>query len=361
MKIDLHSRSFGRLVPVALAIAVSLSPGPVCAQQTEPADLTAAQRDYRKAHEAMREKDWTGARRLLLGLWEKAQTYDVAASLAEVEYELGNYASAAQYMSFALKHVLPNEEASTVERMRAALEQIRTKVGTLSLTVNQPGAEVRVDGKTIGKSPLPGEIFLEPGTHLVEAELGAEASARSVNVVAGQKYTIDLELTTSAPSEVAPPPGESHPPAAGAAVTASVNPKPLDSGAGKSVVPIYAGLGVTAAGLATWIGFGIAAENAKDDADALEHTLRNEFGTSTCSQPTADRKGCKELADTIDRQRRLGTVANVGMGVTLVGAVATLGYILFWPESAAASSGRRVYPSAVVARSGGTVSLVGTF
>ena len=62
---------------------------------------------YREAHRAIAKKDWTAARELLLPLWADSPTYDVASSLALVEYQLGDYPMAARHLAFALEHVAP--------------------------------------------------------------------------------------------------------------------------------------------------------------------------------------------------------------------------------------------------------------
>ena len=119
---------------------------------------------------------------------------------------------------------------------------------------------------------------------------------------------------------------------------------------------MYVGAGLAAAGLGTWIGFHIAAENAQDDAEAFNEELEPDG----CTTGAADADSCRESQDAYDRQRRNRTISRVGMGVTVVSALATVGYVLFWPNSTASSSGR-VQPAVAVDATGGSFYLSGSF
>src|SRR5262249_36519873 len=47
---------------------------------------------------------------------------------------------------------------------------------TLAIAVSEPGADVILDGRAIGKSPLRGDVTVEPGPHHVSAALDGYAS-----------------------------------------------------------------------------------------------------------------------------------------------------------------------------------------
>jgi hypothetical protein len=49
----------------------------------------------------------------------------------------------------------------------------------IELTVNQPGATVRVNGKAVGLSPLETEVFVDPGEVVVSAELLGSSQPRA--------------------------------------------------------------------------------------------------------------------------------------------------------------------------------------
>lgn len=302
----------------------------------------------------MGRKDWEEARRVLLRLWNDSRTYDVAASLSDVEYALGNHLAAAGYIDFALDNVAPNERPETVQRFRAALEKIRKHLGTIHVEVDESGAEVRVDGVGIGRSPLGGALYVEPGHHVIEARLGAQTAQQNIQAVAGQSARITLALRPS-PSL----PGADR-------VTSLTPPEPSfgnDGGSrtsqtpGKSTLPVYVGLGVTSLGLAAWVGFGIAASSARTDAGDRSAAL----GESGCAGALSTSSACRDLQDTIDRQQAYVTVSTVGMGAALVGAAATLGYIFLWPARPRRATSGLFVPSLSVHASGASAAIGSSF
>ena len=91
-------------------------------------------------------------------------------------------------------------ERRSVEEL---LAQARVKVGAITVRVEPAGAEVFVDGKAVGKAPLAGEVFVEPGARVIEAKLaGYEAAQACVDhVSAGAKCdvggTASMEVRSS--------------------------------------------------------------------------------------------------------------------------------------------------------------------
>src|SRR5438105_10853574 len=66
-----------------------------------------ANAQYRQAFAALSQRNWLEARRLLLPLWQKAHTWDVASGLGQAEFLLDNYATGATYTAFALANLPP--------------------------------------------------------------------------------------------------------------------------------------------------------------------------------------------------------------------------------------------------------------
>ena len=162
-----------------LAMAATSFPTMASAQPSTAAQAAEAQSEYRKAHEAAKARNWVEARRIFLGLWNREKTYDVAASLSEVEYALGHVAASAQYMDYALRHVTPNESAATIANMKGALDKIRPKVGGAKVVINDPTAQLRVDGHPVDLEPNV-EVFLDPGQHVLEAAAGDRKVSKTI-------------------------------------------------------------------------------------------------------------------------------------------------------------------------------------
>ncbi|HVZ75494.1 MAG TPA: PEGA domain-containing protein [Polyangia bacterium] len=75
----------------------------------------------------------------------------------------------------------------------------------LAITVAVPGAEVLVNGRSVGTSPLPASVAVAPGTAAIEVRRpGYHAAQRSVHVDEGSNgaVTVPLDEDTSAPDSL---------------------------------------------------------------------------------------------------------------------------------------------------------------
>ncbi len=289
---------------------------PAAAQQPEDAQAP-AHLQYRKAFELMNEKHWVEARRLLLDLWLKSRTYDVAASLGQIEYQLRNYSLAARYLAFALANVPPMEKPETVARFQEAFTEVKKLVAVAELALLPPEAVPYVDGAAVDTS-LGNSVYLDPGVHNFEARLGAgNSTARVLDLEAGEVYKVELQVNPNAPSEsdgAAPP----------APISGGHNsPEPARNE--RSLIPVYVGAGVTAVGVGLALAFGSAARSARNDAQ----TIRERIGASGCRSGAASMADCAAALDAYDRQRADATLAKVGVGIAVVGGVATAGYLVY--------------------------------
>lgn len=289
---------------------------PAAAQESDE-ELAPAHLQYRKAFDFMREKRWVEARRLLLDLWLKSRTYDVAASLGQVEYQLRNYSLGARYLAFALANVPPMEKPETIERFKTAFEEVRKLVAVVTVSVHPAESTLYVDGAPVEVDSTHA-VYLDPGVHSFEARLKAgNSTARELDLKAGESYRLDLQVNLSASG-------------AGAATATAPEPHPAEGGDSHShnertLVPAYIGAGVTAVGVGLAVAFGSAARSAKKDAEAL----RARVGASGCSNRTASAADCSAALDAYDRQRSDATLAKVGLGIAVVGGVATAGYLVY--------------------------------
>lgn len=327
-----------------LVAALSL---PAAVTRPASAQVPSSQAQYRRAYDAIEKKRWPEARALLLELWSRSRTYDVAASLGQVEYQLKHYPAAAHYMAFAIANVAPKERPANVERYRQALAEISQLVATLRVSVDHASAEVFVNGEKVGVSPLASEVFVEPGVHTLEARLGTDESVKkTLAVEAGESYSVALELGALDAETAAALSGQRSRRRASDAA-------PPGADAPRSLIPVYVGSAVTVLGASMAIGFGVAANSAEDDV----RTLRRRLGPSGCADGTAAATDCDRVADAVDRQQSNATLSNVGLGVAAVAGLGTLGYWLFWPEPAHDVP----RPAVAFGTSDVHLSLVGTF
>lgn len=345
------SRFHGALACLVLVIASTTT---LPARAEPPTSAGSSQEIYRKAHTAMQRQEWAEARRLLLELWTRARTHDVAASLGEVEFRLENYSQGARYLAFAVAYVPPQEPTKTVEWYQALLSDLKKRVATVQVIV-PPEATLYVDGAAVESFVEPGphgrQLFLDPGRHTVEGRSGAARGARDVDVEAGADYYFALKLEdTTTPSQNGAPSNAPAPPP-------ERPDSPREGAARQNLLPLYVGVGLTAAGAATWVGFGFAVRSARSDVNAYASRI----GRTGCSDGTADPALCTAARDALARERSSALIGNIGLGVALTAGLATAAYVLFWPEPSEPSASVRLRPSLALDTNGGGLGLSGEF
>jgi cell division septum initiation protein DivIVA len=88
-----------------------------------------------------------------------------------------------------------------------SVSQLQEKLGRIQIDCETAGAEVSVDGKSVGLAPVPDPIWATPGRHQVTAKHASTAPAlEDVDVTAGSVSTVTLQLRPLAASLVASAP-----------------------------------------------------------------------------------------------------------------------------------------------------------
>ncbi|XXX78126.1 PEGA domain-containing protein [Sorangium sp. So ce134] len=281
---------------------------------------------------------------MLLKAWELNPTFDVAYNLGNTKYQLKKHKEAAQYLSHALRHwPLMKAAAKLKTTAEKRLAESRAQVGALGVTAGAPGAEVLVDGKAVGKAPLEGEVFVEPGEHRVEARLeGYAPASQTVKVAKGgtAEVTLAMVLAKSEAQEAAPgakAAEDASTPGAGAgagAPLAEVPPAaPLPAQRQppeRSWVPVIALGAASAVGLGVGIGTTVASNAASDDAHKESAAIIQ--GRGQCVKPESSWAGpCEQVRNDASRADTLGNVARVAFIASGAFAIAAATYVL-WPK-----------------------------
>jgi len=293
---------FGRAV-VSAALFACVAPRVCFADPRTTADdnarLRALFRDGVKAFEQGKNEE---AARILREAWAIRQTYDVAASLAQAEIQLKRYRDAAEHLDFGISHFAPVESEQTLEQMQAAFADVKAHVATLKIHVNRAGAEIQVDERALGVSPLAAPQFVDAGVHTVQARSQGENASVVLSVDAGGEYPVELRLSpTSAEQD---------------GVASSARNK-------RSLIPVVVAGTVAAVGAAGLIGFSVAASS---DADTLAQ-LRDKNGTSGCADGSASPADCSAQ---LDAARSHDKHKNLAMASAIVGGIALVAIPVYW-------------------------------
>ncbi|MGK3966946.1 PEGA domain-containing protein [Sorangium sp. So ce118] len=364
----MNCRTLGLLLTAATVIA---APDLAAAQPAAPQE-TSASADAAKRADALVQKagrlysdgKYEEAEAALLSAWELNPTFDVAYNLGNTEHKLKKHREAAQYLTFALRHW---PLLKTVAKLKPTAEQrlaeSRAQVGAVTVTVGVAGAEVLVDGKAVGRAPVEGELFVEPGEHRVEARLeGYAPASQTVKVAKGGSAEVALAMAAAksdareaapvASTAVGSAPGVgtgAGAPAAGLAPGAPVEPPPRPQE--RNWVPVIALGAASAVGLGVGIGMTVVSNDASADGRAQADAILNAGGGCPDAPPAYER-ACSELQETASRVDTFGRAATVAYAASGVLAIAAVTYAL-WPRSATVASGKvRALPEARIGYGG---------
>jgi len=331
---------------LALCLPALILPARVDAQEV----ANDANAQYRKAFEALAQRDWPEARRLLLPLWQNAHTWDVASGLGQAEFLLQNYAAGATYTAFALANLPPKEKPKTAERLRAALSEMKEAVGTVRVSVNHAGAEIWVENEVVGSSPLGRDVYLNPGTRVLQARLADGAQGRqTLEVEAGKSYQVALvvdptlaELQAAGATQATAPAG-AFPPV-----------RPDTDQRNWAPLLVTGSLALAAAAVGT--GFAIDASSAKSDGANALTDAEAQFGENPCTPAKGGGSEiCQSVTDAQDRRKSSSTVATISFVASGVFALAAVGSYFIWAKPA------RPQLDAWLGADGGGLRLKGSF
>ncbi|WP_437673409.1 hypothetical protein [Sorangium sp. So ce131] len=151
---------------------------------------------YREGNKFYDEAKFVEAEARYQAAWDLQKSFDVAGNLGNVELELKQAREAAEHLAYALEAFPLGERAEKRQFLKDRLAQAKSQVGTLRISVNVDNAEVFVDGKLIGLSPLQGEVFVDPGKRDIEARRAGARTSTSLLVARGSDQNIALSLDT---------------------------------------------------------------------------------------------------------------------------------------------------------------------
>ena len=297
---------------------------------------------FQQAVELYREGSYEGALAEFRKAYQISPSYRVLYNIAQTQYALHDFVSAqkslAQYMAEG-KDEIPADRRAEVGDMLARLGE---RIAQLRISTNVAGADIQVDGVSVGTSPLPGAVPVNVGTRKVSAvKTGAPEAVRTVTVAGKESVKVELQIdeSTSAGASGAVSPSATQPEAV--SLIRTTQPPAAPSRAG-----LIVSLSTTAA-LAAGTGvFGYLALNAQKELKDQVNTYPN----------TRDK-----IENARTRSRNYGYVADVLGAATAVSAGVALYFVIFHRGgSPSPKSGGTSEPTVLIPTVGGMV-LQGSF
>jgi hypothetical protein len=258
-----------------------LIPQVTMAQSKGPADDAAAKAAVRfqQAVELYREGSYEGALAEFRKAYQISPSYRVLFNIAQTQYALHDFVSAhksfIQYKAEG-RGEIPADRRAEVDEMLAKLEE---RVAQLQISTNVTGADIRVDGVSVGTSPLAELVSVNVGTRKVSAfKTGAPEAVRMITVAGKESVNVELQIDQSIVTSTPPAPSavprlvpvtEKAQPRA-ISLTKTTQPPVTPSRAG-----LIVSLSTTAAfGVGTGV-FGYLALNAQKDLKNQVNTFPN--------------------------------------------------------------------------------------
>lgn len=347
-----HPPQSSRLVR-AIAVLAAMASVTLSADSRGADPGKEAEEHYLRGKVLLKTGDVKGAYLEYKASWNLKQSYDIAANLGNLELDQGMPRDAAEHLAFALRTVAVTVPQDRIEAMRDLFSKARRLVGAASIKVNVPGAEILVDGRTVGRSPLDGEIFLDPGKRTIEARLNAYVPAKKVvDVARASTEPVELVLVlagaapSATPSSVPSVPPTSHPPP-------------------KNMVPVGVGVAVAAAALGVGIVGLVYSGSNSSEVTRLQGELTplDLKGTHSVCASSAPPDQCAKLDSALVAKGSWRNVAITGFATAGVVALATAAWVLLPGPHAAPSSDKAspVHASFSAGPNGGSVTVGGQF
>jgi len=335
----------GAILLLLTPAAPAFAQGSKAASQADPTK-NATQLLYNEGVAFAKKGEWEKAYQAFQSAWKLREHWQIAANLGRAELMTGRHVAAAEHLSFFLREAkdISGPDRAAVQKL---LNEAKQRIATLIVKVNRPGAEVLLDGQVVGQAPLSRELYMDPGSHTLEARLGAETAERvTVDLTAGQSRQVGLTFFsrgTGTVRKTAPEQPQQVKP------QKTEETEDEDSPSGASTGVLVTGGVITGAALVSGAVFiGLASSLKNEEFDGC-------YGDS----PTKSGSECNNATEQANRERateftNVAVWSFIGAGV--VGAT-TLIYGLTAKGSPQATMGTRVVP--VGTANGGGVMVLG--
>jgi hypothetical protein len=127
--------------------------------------------------------------------YELSQNYKVLYNIGQVRIQLGRYAQGREALAEYLRLGGDNVNAERLAAVNKDLAMLVERTASLNIVANQPGADIALDGKVIGTSPLSAPLVVDAGEHsLVLHKSGYYDRSQSVTLAGREQIDLTVEL-----------------------------------------------------------------------------------------------------------------------------------------------------------------------
>lgn len=190
MKSKTSMRRFSATAGVVIALALAW-PAVVSAKDKE-----AAKRLLDKGNSAYGSGDLKGALQLFQDAYRAYPSPKIQKNIGLVHEKLGSYAQAYTSYLLYLQGLGPEADPQNYTKIEAARDRLQAHIGRVLLVATVGGAKVRLDGRTIGTTPLaPPLLAVTPGKHQLQVtKPGYVREEKPLDIAAGELRRITFNL-----------------------------------------------------------------------------------------------------------------------------------------------------------------------
>lgn len=314
-----------RLLKNVIIIAALVTLPRVVAAQEDPrkAQAESVFAEGLKLHDANRDGEALTKYRQAFGIYP---TPNILFAIARVEQVLGQSLAAITHFREALRSPLLHPRNQELGKTYVA--ELERKLARV-IPLGPAGLRVLIAGKE-HRLPIDGVVDVDPGPVAARADIDGRTYAGKVDAVAGAEVILELKLvqnTSNSGSSAAPAgPGFVEPPPAGADSSYAIR---------NVVAGTLAAIGVVGVG----VGLAFSLKSEGQISDAV--TYRDSVSGGPCASralPSCDRYG--SMLDDVQSSRTVSTVAFIGGGVFLAGAVTVF---FAWPKHASTAWAQPIF------------------
>ncbi|MBI5479403.1 MAG: PEGA domain-containing protein [Deltaproteobacteria bacterium] len=182
---------------IALALLGASRPGSAQTDPTEPARRQEMLRLAREADGLYRDGYFRDALERFRKAYEAFPNPKLHFALGETCWELGQLVEALRHYEAYGRDVEEREQPHNWQRARERIVKLQAQTATLHVQANLLDAEVSVDGKVVGRTPLREPIRLMPGPHVVVVgKAGYEKQVIELTLKGGEMAARTVKLLT---------------------------------------------------------------------------------------------------------------------------------------------------------------------
>ncbi len=145
--------------------------------------------------------------------YEAVPTSGLLFNLGQTAVRLNDYAQAKMLFERYLQSSGDTLSAERREQVAAELKQLRGRIGYAQISASVSGAEIWVDQRSVGRTPLSEPLTLSVGRHRVEVRAdGYHAEVQTLELAGGEERTLEFRLQplsaqgSDSPAQAAPSP-----------------------------------------------------------------------------------------------------------------------------------------------------------